>query len=294
MKEFCVAGIDIGTYNCKSHSEFICRSLSTDKTSFNIRSKGILELGNVKYQIGVGSIDTEIIKSKRNNLPLFLYTLANSIKEENVKVVVGLPKYQLDEDDYVNDIKKQFIGTFNFKIDDCNRKINVLDVAIFPEGMGAYYTITNDLSDKEVIIIDIGGSTFNILWFSNGEFVKAKTLPFGSMNMLEAVRERVMQIHGGRHDMERVANYIQRGRVGKTDDTMKYTVELGQPYIDELKKVLKLEFPVIDPDYYLTGGGVEVFADCIINNFGDVNLIKDYVFANAKGNKIIGEVIFNG
>lgn len=294
MKGFQVVGIDIGTYNCKSDTEFICRSLLTEKTSFNVRSKGILELNGTRYQVGVGSIDTEIIKSKRNNLPLFLYTLANSTTHESVKVVVGLPKYQLDEETYVNEIKRQFMGSFDFKINGDRRVINVLDVTVFPEGLGAYYTIGKDLSDKEVIIIDIGGSTFNILWFSNGELVKVKTLPFGSMNMLELVREKVMQIHGGRHDMERIANYMQRGRVGKTDDTMPYVLELGQDYIDELKKVLKLEFPVIDPDYYLTGGGVEVFADCIISNFGDVNLIKDYVFANAKGNRIIGEAIYNG
>lgn len=293
--EFDIIGLDMGAYNVKSsHNDFICRSMYSTNTAYNVLNKGVVELNGQRYQMGVGAIDIEIIKSKRDNLPLYLYALAKSTNMNKVKVVVGLPNYQLENDEYVKEIKKKFIGIFDFKCDGELRHFEVLDVVIFPEGMGAYYTITSDLSKKDIILIDIGGSTFNILLFSNGEFVKADVLPFGSMNLLNDIRQRVMRDHGGRHSLDDVARYMSRGRVGKTDDTMEYVVELGQKYINDLNSLLKLEFSQAGAEIYLTGGGVEVFADCIINNLGDVNLIRDYLHANANGFKIIGEVIFNG
>lgn len=290
-----ILGMDMGAYNVKtSVNDFICRSIYSENMKYNIGSKGVVEHNGNKYQIGVGKIDVEILKSKRNTLPLFLYALDKSTTMDKVKVVVGLPKYQLDEDAYVNEIKDRFIGKFTFKCDGKDREIEVLDCTIFPEGMGAYYTINKDLSDKDVIIIDIGGSTINILFFSNGEFIKAETLSFGSLNLLNDVRTEVLKIHGGRHSMDQVAKYMQRGRVGKTDDTMKYVSALAQKYIDELKTLIALEFSTEGQEIYLSGGGVEVFGDCLIENFGDVNLICDYLHANANGFKIIGEAIYNG
>lgn len=287
-----VIGLDIGVYNTKTSTGFICRSVYSNNTKYNVGTKDILELNGVRYQMGVGKLKTEIIKSNRDTLPLMLYAVSNSTSCNNVKLVVGLPQYQLEENKYVNEIKEKFIGKFSFMLNGDNREINVLDITIFPEGMGAYYTIENDLSNKDIVLIDIGGSTFNVLLFSNGEFKKAKTLSFGSLNLLNDVRERVMKLHGGRHSIDDVANYMQRGRVGKTDDKMEYVTELSQPYIDDLKSLLDLEFSPAGVEYYLTGGGVEVFAECIINNLGDVDLICDYLHANAKGFKMIGDVIY--
>lgn len=101
-----------------------------------------------------------------------------------------------------------------------------------------------------------------------------------------------MQKHGGRHSIDDISNYLQRGKVGKTNDTMEYKVDLGQKYIDELITLLEFEYPTQSAEYYLSGGGVEVFADCIIKNLGDVNLICDYLHANANGFKMIGDVIY--
>lgn len=292
ITKYDVLGVDLGTYNIKTSSDFLCRSVYSENTTFNVRSKGILEYKGKRYQMGVGKFNTEIIKSHRDNLPLFLYAVANSTKRENVKLIMGLPNYQLENDEYVNDIKEKFIGKFEFKLDGIDRVLNIMEIKIFPEGMGAYYTITNDLSNKDVILIDIGGSTFNVLLFKNNEFIKAKTLPFGSLNLLSDIRDRVLSIHGGRHSMDDIANYMNRGKVGKTDDTMQYKVELAQPYIDELLTLLDLEFPKDHADYFISGGGVEVFADCLIKNLGDVNLIRDYLHSNANGFKVIGDAIY--
>lgn len=293
--EYDIIGLDMGAYNIKSsRNDFVCRSIYSKNTTYNVSTRDVLEFNGERFQMGVGKIDTEIVKSKRDNLPLFLYALTKSTNKDKVKVVVGLPSYQLEKDEYVKEIKDKFIGSFDFKCDGVERHIEVLDVVIFPEGMGAYYTITSDLSKKDIIIIDIGGSTFNVLLFSDGEFIKAKTLSFGSLNLLSDITQRVMRDHGGRHSNDDVARYMSRGRVGKTDDTMEYVVELGQPYIDDLMSLLSLEFSQAGAEIYLTGGGVEVFADCIINNIGDVNLIRNYLHANADGFQIIGEAIFNG
>lgn len=290
--EFEVLGIDIGVYSTKTSNDVIFRSAFNENTLFNIGNKSILEYEGRKYQIGAGRFNAEIIKAHRDTLPLLLYAISQSTQRDDVKIVIGMPKYQLDNDEYVDEVKHKFIGDFAFKVDGVNRKISILDVTIFPEGMGAYYTITKDLSGRDIILIDIGGSTFNIILFKNNEFIKADTLPFGSMNLLNDIREKVMQIHGGRHSIDDISNYLQRGKVGKTSDTMEYRADLGQKYIDQLITLLQLDYPLQSAELYLSGGGVEVFDACIIKNLGDINLLRDYLFANAKGFKMIGDVIY--
>lgn len=180
MKDYEVLGIDIGVYNTKSSADFICRSTFNENTSFNVGGKSILEFEGRKYQMGVGRFNAEIIKAHRDNLPLLLYAISKSTSYDKVKLVVGMPKYQLENDEYVNEMKEKFIGEFEFELDGIKRKITILDLKVYPEGIGAYYTITKDLSNKDVILIDVGGSTFNILLFKNNEFIKADTLPLAA------------------------------------------------------------------------------------------------------------------
>lgn len=292
-----IVGLDMGTYNIKcvsNYDEFIIRSVYSENTKFNIRSKNIIEYDNKKYQIGVGKLDTEIVKAyRKNTLPLFLYALGNSVPDKSkIKLIMGLPSFQLESDEQIQEIKDKFIGNFNFKMNGDKREFTVLDMMIYPEGMGAYYCIEQDLSNKDIILIDIGGSTFNVLLFKNNEFIKAKSLPFGSMNLIDKLHSRILSLHGGRHTIDDVANYIQRGRVGKTNDTMTYIKELAKPYVDELMSLLTLEYPIKDADYFLTGGGVTLFADALIEQLGDIDMLSDYIFANAKGNKMIGDVVY--
>lgn len=290
-----ILGLDLGTYNTKTSTEFICRSVYSENTMFNIRNKNIIEYNEIRYQVGVGKLDTEIVKANRKNqIPLFLYAVGNSVANgEKVKLIMGLPQFQLENDEQVKQIKEMYVGKFDFKMSGENRNFEVLDITIFPEGMGAYYTIDQDLSNKDVILIDIGGSTFNVLLFKNNEFIKAKSLPFGSMNLASDMLARILSEHGGRHNIDDVANYIQRGRVGKTNDTMLYKLDLARPYINELISLLTLEFPKNDADYYISGGGVTMFSEAIIEQLGDdVRLIGDYLFANAMGFKMIGDVLY--
>lgn len=293
---FDIIGVDGGTYNFKtSRNEFICRGVYSTNTRFNINNKGILELNGKRYQMGVGKFDAEIIKSKRDNLPLFLYSIAMSTQSENVKIVTGIPHYQLEKDEYVAEQKSKLIGEFKFKLNGEDRRLNILDAILLPEGVGAYYTVTENLSDKDAIFIDFGGSTIHVIHFRNGELIKIKTITKGSLNLLTDMLQYVNTEYGGRHNIDMVADYIRRGRIGKKEcNLVKETVELSQPYMDELLTLLELEFPKDVAEYYITGGGVEVFSESVIQNLGDVGLIRDYMFANANGFEIAGGVIFGG
>lgn len=291
---FDIIGVDGGTYNFKSSSDdFIVRAVYNTNTQFNVKHKGILEYDGVRYQMGVGKFDTEIVKSKRENLPLFLYTIAMSTDKEDVKIVTGIPNYQLENEEYVAQMKNKLMGNFEFILNGTKRKLNILEVKLFPEGVGAYYTITDDLSNKDAILIDFGGSTIHVIHFRNGELVKVKTIAKGSLNLLHDMLQYVLSEYGGRHDIDDIANYIARGKIGKEKcNLVKDTTHLAQPYMDELLTLLDLEFPKSVAEYYITGGGVEVFSESVIQNLGDVGLIKDYMFANAKGFQIVGGAVF--
>lgn len=292
-----IIGIDMGTYSFKTSEDFVIRSIYNVTTSFNLGGSDILEYGGIRYQVGKGKMDTEIIKANRKDtMPLFLYSLAKSTSCDEVKLVCGLPKNQLDNDKYVETIKEKFIGTHEFKIGGKDRKITVSDITIFPEGMGAYYTITEDLSSKDIILIDIGGSTINVLLFKNNEFIYADVVEVGAMNLINEIRLRANTLHGRKFDIDDIARYVERGgSLGNTGDNMEYKYELAEQYVDTLFELLKLKFPYRDVEYILSGGGVSMFADNIIDRLGSgikVSMIKDYLFANANGYANIGGVIY--
>lgn len=292
--EYDILGIDGGTFNFKTSRGFMCRSVYNENTTYAIKNNGIIELENgIRYQIGSGKLDTEILKSKRDNLPLFLYAIANSTQCNKVKLVTGIPSYQLEKDEYVLEIKDKLIGSHTVIVDGNKRTIEILDAKIMPEGIGAYYTLNDNLNDRDVIFLDFGGSTVHIIWFKNGELMKIRSLPFGSMNLLDDVCAWVNREYGGRHTRDDVADYIRRGKIGKVKCTiLKDTLELAQPYIDELVTMISLSFTKDVAEYFVFGGGVEVFAESVIKNLGDVSLIKDYLFANANGYEIAGGVIY--
>lgn len=291
--EYDILGIDGGTFNFKTSRGFICRSVYNENTTYSIKSNNIIEVNGVRYQIGSGKLDTEILKSKRDNLPLFLYAIANSTQHNKVKVVTGIPYYQLEKDEYIDEMKKKLIGSHDIMMNGSRRTIEVLDAKIMPEGLGAYYTLNENMNDKDVIFLDFGGSTVHIIWFKNGELVKFKSLPFGSINLLDDMCEWVLREYGGRHTRDDVADYIRRGKIGKEKCTLlKDTLDLAQPYIDNLMSMLDLEFPKDVAEYFVFGGGVEVFAESVIKNLGDVSLIRDYMFANANGFEVVGGAVY--
>lgn len=292
--KFDIIGVDGGTYNFKtSRKDFLCKGVYSTNTEFNINNSGILELDGIRYQMGVGKFDSEILKSRRDTLPLFLYSIAMSTDAENVKIVTGIPYYQLEKDEYVAEMKEKLIGNFSFELNGSHRDLNILDVKLLPEGIGAYYTVTENLSDKDIIILDFGGSTIHIIHFRNNELIKIKTITKGSLNLLTDMVQYVNTEYGGRNNIEMVANYIRRGRIGKKEvNLVKDTTHLAQPYMNELLNMLGFEFPKDIDEYYVTGGGVEVFCESVVKNLGNVGLIKDYMFANANGFEIAGRVIF--
>lgn len=291
--KFDIIGVDGGTYNFKTSRDFLCRSVYNTNTEFNINNKGILEMGDTKYQMGVGKFDSQIIKSKRDNLPLFLYSIAMSTKSENIKLVTGIPYYQLEKDEYTSELKRKLTGEFLFKLNGEEKYLNITDVTLLPEGIGAFYTVGEDLSNKDVIILDFGGSTIHIIHVRNNELIKIKTITKGSLNLLTDMLQYVNTEYGGRHNIDMVADYIRRGKIGKKEvNLVKDTVKLAQPYMDDLLTLLDLEFPKDVAEYYITGGGVEVFSEGVIKNIGNVGLIKDYMFANANGFEIAGRSIY--
>lgn len=290
-----IIGIDLGSYSLKTSTGFKCRSVYKEKDSLTVDAKDVLEYNGTEYQIGIGDFDTEIIKAqKRDTLPLFLYGLSQSVSlnTTTVKVVTGLPKYQMDNKESVDAIKDKFKGRFVFTVDKIVYDIDVLDVAIFPEGVGAYYSTPDLDQEKDYILIDIGGSTFNVALFQNGEFIKVKTLPFGSMNLLEDIRSHAMTLHSSKYTLDDMERYRKRGVIGKTNDNMEYTYRFAEEYVKKLFNLLKLDFPYKDCDLILCGGGVEMFAQNIIDRVSDAALIEDYLFANAKGFGIVGGELF--
>ena len=100
------------------------------------------------YYIGEGNFETELNKSSKNNfLPLLLTGIALNMNKNDVfqQIVCGLPinQYKANKEALEDMVLSSRVR--EIKLNGEPRKIVITDFKVYPEGVGAYYSLnTND------------------------------------------------------------------------------------------------------------------------------------------------------
>lgn len=291
-----ILGIDMGNYHVKTSTGIMFKSVyypSTYKDEFLSYDKVII--GDNKFTVGDGNFDTESDKSKkRNTLPLLLNALAYSISEENanVKIVVGVPADHHKNTSVKEDIKEQLLGLHVFTHSPKNkgsrqRKFMVEDVIVFPEGIGAYYSIPIDLSNEDVIIIDIGGGTTNIAGFDCGRYVDSTTLlNNGTISVMSDIRTKVsIDYPSSKFVLKDIEKYLAKGFIPMKDkvDTIECRHEIIERYVIAIMDEVKLKFPNYErAKTFVCGGGHSMFSS-YLTKYINFTVMENSIFRNADG-----------
>ena len=309
MSKVQIVGIDLGNFNVKTSNKEIFKATYETKidkgAEFLSKTGGgnslkTLEYNSVTYYIDRGDFDTHSTKSSKDTLPLFLYALSKVVKKttKDVKVVLGLPLHQLDDKDIV--IKK-FKGTFTFKADGTIRTINVLDVRVFPECVGANYSIP-DTVPLDYILMDFGGLSTNKVLFQDSEYVMSSAEPIGILNLVDEVADLINQDHRTKLNTAKAYNVIMKDSLFIPSlgniSVKKYVDKVFSPYVksvlDSLESLDGLNTPI-----YVIGGASSLFKPYIMEylkqNEGRyyITFLDDAIFYNALGFLEVGKLTWN-
>lgn len=265
-------------------------------------------------------LDTRIEKFPMSDLNIVL--VHHALKESNaigdVVISTGLPFNRYYKNSVVNkeliDAKKK---AFKVNIEFENKKFKIVDHHVCSEAVAAYYdivlnddgtdnkTVKDMIGNENVVIVDIGGRTTDIVTINNGaiDFERSCTLDMGGLIVKDKVKssiETTMNVYNTPDNL--IKNIIENkeafekyknkfGLDGKIIDNAKLALSNDIQYT-----INKTISNTIDVAFIaFVGGGSILLENEFKSMFNKeiVKFVKNPVFANARGMKKIARRFLN-
>lgn len=284
-------GIDVGNYSLKEYPNTNVRSLATTEKNI-LGSKLCLEYEGQKYFIGDGNFETELNKSSKNNfLPLLLTGIALNSNKNDVfqQIVCGLPinQYKANKETLEDMVLSSKVR--NIKFNGQDRKIIISDFKVYPEGIGAYYSLnTND----DVIIVDIGGRTTDIAYIANGKLKISSTVAAGTINIYKDIADKLNSLYTLDLDIFMAERIVDKGYLEIDDEKVdiSFITEILKKNFTKINDDLSMKFPVRTEKIVLVGGGYKLFEKAFKNRYKNSYVAENPVFANAIGFRKVADI----
>ena len=297
MKEI---GIDIGNFLDKSSEEKQYEARTRKISGFSGGNSIQVEVnGEVTYQLGSGKFDSEIIKSRKEDLiPRIAALLALSSDDSDVKIGIGLPinQHQAFKKEMFNKIKENKTMNVRLKKDGAiiNRTFNIVGVKIVPEALGTYFSLPlnllREINDNELttLIIDIGGKTIDTcLIDASGTIIDHDTFLTGILtlynNIRNAIDSRYPDLGIELEDIDKIVKentYISPD--GEAID-LSYMADIIDTYVKEAFTTIKRRYIGFRKYKLVFCGGSCILLEKNIKNEYQNAYIHPDVYANAKG-----------
>lgn len=286
-------GIDVGNYSLKEFPNTNIKSLVTTEENL-LGSKICLEMEGKRYFIGEGTFETELNKSNKDNfLPLLLTALAINTTKDNVfhQVVAGLPinQFKANREALEDLVMSKRVREIVFN--DEPRKLIITDFKVYPEGVGAYYSLnTND----DVIIVDPGGRTTEIVYIVDSKVKIASTIAVGTLNIYKDVADKLNSIYGLDLSIEMVDRIVERGflQVDGKEVDLGFVTDILRTNFLKIKEDLDMKFPARSEQIILVGGGSKLFEKAFKNRYQNSFVADNPLYANSIGFQKVGEMLW--
>lgn len=276
-----ILAVDLGNYNIKTSEGVIFKSTFSEGIPANPLGEEVISFGDNTYCMDKESeFEYTFNKNKKNYLPNLLYAISKSTEESKIKLVIGTP---VDNLSISTNFKEDLEGkTFEFNINGKDRKVLIEKVGVVAEGVSSFYTLPAEQQSEDIMVIDIGGRTVNVVTFRSKRIEYKKTITFGMIEFYNEVKERYNSF-GNNIATEQVYSFIKKGII-KVDhaDELRFVKRI----FNEIESIIK------DRNFYkiyCTGGGSETLIATIKEVEPNTILMGDPINTNCKGNKRIGE-----
>ena len=287
-------GIDVGNYSLKEYPGTNIKSLVSTEENI-LGSKLHLEYEGKHYYIGEGNFETELNKSKKENfLPLLLTGIALNSKKEDIfqQIVCGLPinqfrtnKESLEDLVLTNKVKE-------IKFNGEPRKIIISDFKVYPEGIGAYYSL--DTQD-DVIIIDLGGRTSEIVHIVDKKVKESSTVAVGTLNIYKDISDKLNSLHSLDLNIQSAERILEKGflEVDGTRVNLNFITDILKTNFMKINDDLVLKFPVRAEKIILVGGGYKIFEKAFKNRYVNSFVAENPIYANSAGFLKVANQLWN-
>jgi len=286
-------GVDVGNYSLKEFPNTNIKSLVTTEENI-LGSKICMEYEEKKYYIGEGNFETELNKSSKNNfLPLLLTGIALNSSKDDVfqQIVVGLPinQYKTNKAQLVDMVLSDRVR--NIKLNGEDRKIIITDFDVYPEALGAYYSL--NISD-DVIMCDIGGRTTDICYIADKKLKESSTTVVGTIGIYKDIADKLNSLYSLDLDIPAAERILNKGyfEIDGQQTDLSFVTEILKRNFNKINDELTMKFPARTEKIILVGGGYKLFEKAFKKRYVNSYVADNPIYANAIGFKKVGEMLW--
>lgn len=287
-----IIGVDLGNYAVKTSERVHFLSKISEMDNFTGDNKVIYN--NRSIYIGEGEFSTDWNKGKKEStLPLLFTAIEKSTNDNINQIVIGLPiqQYKANKEALKELISNSRCACVN------NRRLLIENIEIAPEGASAYYNmpleIRQEIGEKQLITLDIGGRTSDVGVFINKKIVDVKTIPTGMLNIYQDIIDYVNSNYVENFKLEDGEVILREGLFlnGENKD-VSFIKPILHKHFNSIYKELQLKFNLNKGYVYLTGGGSNVLKLAFKNRLNNLIVSKEPIYDNAIGFKKVGESLW--
>lgn len=278
-----ILAIDLGNYNIKTSEGTHFISTFEPFDGLDPGERKILTYNGKEYVMELkSSFDNEFNKTKKDYIPNLLWAINKSTPRhiESVRIVLGIPVENMGA---IDKFKEELEGrTFTFKVKGCDKRTILIDkVAVVAEGVSSFYTLPEKERMNDILIIDIGGRTTNVVSFKQGRIEHKKQVNKGMINYYEDITSKYNS-KGECVNTEDIKSLIEKGIVDSSTVNF-YKDELIKYIFNQVKTKCNRNYYKI----WFTGGGSIELKEAILRLEPYANFMNDALFSNVNGNKRI-------
>lgn len=278
-----ILAIDLGNYNIKTSEGIHFISTFEPFDGLDPGERKILTYNGKEYVMELkSSFDNEFNKTKKDYIPNLLWAINKSTPRhiESVRIVLGIPVENMGA---IDKFKEELEGrTFTFKVKGCDKRTILIDkVAVVAEGVSSFYTLPEKERMNDILIIDIGGRTTNVVSFKQGRIEHKKQVNKGMINYYEDITSKYNS-KGECVNTEDIKSLIEKGIVDSSTVNF-YKDELIKYIFNQVKTKCNRNYYKI----WFTGGGSIELKEAILRLEPYANFMNDALFTNVNGNKRI-------
>lgn len=247
--------VDLGNYNIKYYGDRKGSFSAKYSTKFNPNEEMYerIQIDGQTVFIGIGSLNLEFNKIKKNYLGQLLYAINLATNESNINLCLLLPVVQIpNKHDMINKLRGT---TFNCVINGNPRTININKVAVLPEGYCGYYSFDES---EDTLVIDIGSRTINFAAFCNGKLVESFTEKLGVFNLYSIIKD-IQNSTGTAYVEEEIERLISNNKINVDS-------RIYQDFYDDIINRAKSKVNIETFKVYFVGGGALLLQDIIEAN----------------------------
>lgn len=287
-----IIGVDLGNYYTKN-SEGIKFESRISRDHYILSGCATkVKYKDVLYLIEAGTFNININKVFNQDTLVSLATIIGMSSDDyNIDLGVGIPinYYKSYKDVLLNMIKDE--KEFVLEINGGEKRFIINKCFVIPEAVGVYYSLSkdiiNDIGNREILIIDIGGKTTDMCVIDNNVTIKKpSTQPIGFLNlyndMANLINSKYPDLCVATEDMR----YILDNGLTSSGDSIdiSFVYYLFDKLVDTIMNYIKLQYQDYKRKVVMLCGGGYILEDKFRKYIPNI-LINDDIFANAKGFK---------